>query len=154
MKRFIFALAFLIPFLIGSGGALIAGDSIDTADLIAAVHGLIRHEDPVELSTATASDELLGRALTEWFDPAFEVLNGDRSRQTCTRLINLHNQNNGFSGWQNANVGPLLSADLGLIELAYIKALSACGLDEIADVDIELATFDPIVPRSGPPSTW
>ena len=147
-------MAFLIPFLIGSVGALIAGDSIGTADLIAAVDYLIRQEDQEELSTSSASDELLAKALTEWFDPAFEVLNGDRSRQTCARLINLHNQKNGFSGWQNANVGPLLGADLALIELAYINALAACGLDEIANIDTELATFDPIIPRSGPPSTW
>ena len=114
----------------------------------------IQPGDQEDSSASTSSDELLGRALTEWFDPAFEVLHGNRSWKTCTRLINLHNQNNGFSGWQNANVGLLLEADLELVELSFISALTECGLNNIAEIDTELAMFEPIISRSGPPSSW
>ena len=153
-KRFIMPVAIFIPFLMGSGGALIASESNVVSDLIAAVGIQIQPEDQEDSNASSSPEELLGRALTEWFDPAFEVLNGNRSLETCAQLINLHNQNNGFNGWQDASVGLLLEADLELAELSLISALTACALNDIAEIDAELAMFDPIISRNGPPSSW
>lgn len=106
-------------------------------------------EDPLPVA-----ELLLAQALIEWFDPAFDVLNGDRSEETCTQLIATRNQNDSFRGWRDAGIGTLLESDLGAAELVYIEALTACSLGNTTEVDAELARFAPIEPRTGPPSSW
>ena len=62
-KRFIIPVAFFIPFLMGSGGALIASESNVVGDLIAAVENQIQPGDQEDSSASTSSDELLGLSL-------------------------------------------------------------------------------------------
>ncbi len=118
------------------------------------VDGTLTFDLVAEESPDESTDELLNRVFVEWFDPAFEVLNGSQDAATCTDLITLRIANDGFSGWRDAELDTLLAADLVGTETTYLQALASCGQGDVDSIGDELALYAPLESRTGPPSSW
>ena len=108
-------------------------------------------DDDEPLNTA---DDRLDQAMTEWFDPAYEVLHGSQDSELCAQLQNNRNENALFLGWKNAVEDEVLLEDLVGAESVYETALGFCVQELSEDIESELTAYTTIEPRTGPPSTW